>query len=180
MNFEQQLISWRRELHQNPELSLQEVATTTPFGNRGINNKLINAPLRLKGIELCFNLFCGTEQQRGLGYRCARRRQRGRSGEAGRGLGRRAGKRSAGDGRHNKLINAPLRLKGIELCFNLFCGTEQQRGLAALEVWGVELANGQRVTVGSESQAAAFARQAGSPPTRIERRESSLLFLAQR
>ncbi|PBD34354.1 hypothetical protein CK247_30290, partial [Klebsiella pneumoniae] len=26
--FEQQLISWRRELHQNPELSLQEVATT--------------------------------------------------------------------------------------------------------------------------------------------------------
>ena len=28
MSFEQQLISWRRELHQNPELSLQEVATT--------------------------------------------------------------------------------------------------------------------------------------------------------
>ncbi|WPS10559.1 MsnO8 family LLM class oxidoreductase [Klebsiella aerogenes] len=45
-----------------------------------------------------------------------------------------------------------------------------------VEVWGVELANGQRVTVGSESQAATFARQAGSPPTRIERRESSLLF----
>ncbi|EIV5803611.1 MsnO8 family LLM class oxidoreductase [Klebsiella aerogenes] len=45
-----------------------------------------------------------------------------------------------------------------------------------VEVWGVELANGQRVTVGSESQAAAFARQAGSPLTRIERRESSLLF----
>ncbi|MGR7766182.1 MsnO8 family LLM class oxidoreductase [Klebsiella aerogenes] len=45
-----------------------------------------------------------------------------------------------------------------------------------VEVWGVELANGQRVTVGSESQAAAFSRQAGSPPTRIERRESSLLF----
>ncbi|HDT1379192.1 MsnO8 family LLM class oxidoreductase [Klebsiella sp. 141153] len=45
-----------------------------------------------------------------------------------------------------------------------------------VEVWGVELANGQRVTVGSEAQAAAFARQAGSPPTRIERRESSLLF----
>ncbi|ENZ8714045.1 MsnO8 family LLM class oxidoreductase [Klebsiella aerogenes] len=45
-----------------------------------------------------------------------------------------------------------------------------------VEVWGVELANGQRVTVGSESQAAAFARQAGSLPTRIERRESSLLF----
>lgn len=45
-----------------------------------------------------------------------------------------------------------------------------------VEVWGVELANGQRVTVGSEAQAAAFARQAGSPPTRIERRESSLIF----
>lgn len=28
MSFEQQLISWRRELHQNLELSLQEVATT--------------------------------------------------------------------------------------------------------------------------------------------------------
>lgn len=29
MSFEQQLISWRRELHQyHPELSLQEVATT--------------------------------------------------------------------------------------------------------------------------------------------------------
>ncbi len=28
MSFEQQLISWRRELHQNPELSPQEVATT--------------------------------------------------------------------------------------------------------------------------------------------------------
>jgi hypothetical protein len=31
-----------------------------------------------------------------------------------------------------------------------------------VEVWGVELENGQRVTVGSEAQAAAFARQAGS------------------
>jgi hypothetical protein len=47
---------------------------------------------------------------------------------------------------------------------------------AAVEVWGVELENGQRVTVGSEAQAAAFARQAGSRPTRIARRESSLLF----
>ncbi len=28
MSFEQQLITWRRELHQYPELSLQEVATT--------------------------------------------------------------------------------------------------------------------------------------------------------
>ncbi len=31
-----------------------------------------------------------------------------------------------------------------------------------VEVWGVELENGQRVTVGSEAQAVAFARQAGS------------------
>ena len=31
-----------------------------------------------------------------------------------------------------------------------------------VEVWGVELANGQRVTVASEEQAYAFARQAGS------------------
>ncbi|HCA0298561.1 TPA: alkane 1-monooxygenase, partial [Klebsiella pneumoniae] len=43
------------------------------------------------------------------------------------------------------------------------------------EVWGVELENGQRVTVGSEAQAVAFARQAGSRPTRIARRESSLI-----
>ena len=46
----------------------------------------------------------------------------------------------------------------------------------AVEVWGVELENGQRVTVGSEAQAAAFARQAGSRPTRIARRESAVLF----
>lgn len=45
-----------------------------------------------------------------------------------------------------------------------------------VEVWGVELENGQRVTVGSEAQAAAFARQAGSRPTRIARRESAVLF----
>ncbi|HFJ9773123.1 TPA: alkane 1-monooxygenase, partial [Raoultella ornithinolytica] len=44
-----------------------------------------------------------------------------------------------------------------------------------IEIWGVELENGQRVTVGSEAQAAAFARQAGSPPVRIARREASLL-----
>ncbi len=44
-----------------------------------------------------------------------------------------------------------------------------------VEVWGVELENGQRVTVGSEAQAVAFARQAGSRPTRIHRRESSLI-----
>ena len=44
-----------------------------------------------------------------------------------------------------------------------------------VEVWGVELENGQRVTVGSETQAATFARQAGSPPVRIARRDASLL-----
>ena len=44
-----------------------------------------------------------------------------------------------------------------------------------VEVWRVELENGQRVTVGSEAQAVAFARQAGSRPTRIARRESSLI-----
>jgi hypothetical protein len=42
-------------------------------------------------------------------------------------------------------------------------------------VWGVELANGQRVTVASEEQAYAFARQAGSEPVRIARRAQSLL-----
>lgn len=46
----------------------------------------------------------------------------------------------------------------------------------SVEAWGVELENGQRVTVGSEAQAAAFARQAGSRPTRIVRRESAVLF----
>jgi luciferase family oxidoreductase group 1 len=44
-----------------------------------------------------------------------------------------------------------------------------------VEVWGVELANGQRVTVASEDQAYAFARQAGSEPVRIARRAQSLL-----
>ncbi|MDK9357805.1 LLM class flavin-dependent oxidoreductase [Lelliottia sp. V106_10] len=44
-----------------------------------------------------------------------------------------------------------------------------------VEVWGVELANGQRVTVASEEQAYAFARQAGSEPLRIARRAQSLI-----
>lgn len=44
-----------------------------------------------------------------------------------------------------------------------------------VEVWGVELVNGQRVTVASEEQAYAFARQAGSEPLRIARRAQSLL-----
>lgn len=45
----------------------------------------------------------------------------------------------------------------------------------SVEVWGVELINGQRVTVASEEQAYAFARQAGSEPLRIARRAQSLL-----
>ncbi len=45
----------------------------------------------------------------------------------------------------------------------------------SVEVWGVELVNGQRVTVASEEQAYAFARQAGSEPLRIARRAQSLL-----
>jgi luciferase family oxidoreductase group 1 len=44
-----------------------------------------------------------------------------------------------------------------------------------VEVWGVELANGQRVSVASEEQAYAFARQADSEPLRIARRAQSLL-----
>ena len=39
----------------------------------------------------------------------------------------------------------------------------------------MELANGQRVTVASEEQAYAFARQAGSEPLRIARRAQSLV-----
>ncbi|MGB7801690.1 MsnO8 family LLM class oxidoreductase [Buttiauxella sp.] len=44
-----------------------------------------------------------------------------------------------------------------------------------VEIWSVELENNQRVSVGSETQAHAFARQAGSAIKRIERREPSLL-----
>ncbi|BCG09453.1 MsnO8 family LLM class oxidoreductase [Buttiauxella agrestis] len=48
--------------------------------------------------------------------------------------------------------------------------------LASLvEVWSVELENSQRVSVASEVQAHAFARQAGSVIKKIERREPSLL-----
>lgn len=55
--------------------------------------------------------------------------------------------------------------------------TQAQAGAlaSAVEVWGVELANGQRVTVASEEQAYAFARQANSEPLRIARRAQSLL-----
>lgn len=44
-----------------------------------------------------------------------------------------------------------------------------------VEIWGVELENGQRVSVSNEAQAQAFARQAGSPAVRIFRREPSLI-----
>ncbi|WP_318372735.1 MsnO8 family LLM class oxidoreductase [Enterobacter sp.] len=55
--------------------------------------------------------------------------------------------------------------------------TQQQadRQAAQIELWGVELENGQRVTVASESQAQAFARQAGSPAKQIVRRESAVI-----
>ncbi|MFV8844899.1 LLM class flavin-dependent oxidoreductase [Serratia fonticola] len=46
---------------------------------------------------------------------------------------------------------------------------------AQVEIWGVELENGQRVTVASEAQAQAFARQAGSPARLIEQRTRSLI-----
>lgn len=44
-----------------------------------------------------------------------------------------------------------------------------------VEIWSVELENNQRVSVASEEQAHAFARQAGSAIKKIERREPSLL-----
>ena len=59
--------------------------------------------------------------------------------------------------------------------FNRWRELSPREAMVAVEVWGVELENGQRVTVGSEAQAVAFARQAGSRPTRIARRESSLI-----
>lgn len=52
---------------------------------------------------------------------------------------------------------------------------EAERLAQQVEIWGVELENGQRVSVASETQAHAFARQAGSPAVRIFRREPSLI-----
>ena len=51
MSFEQQLISWRRELHQYPELSLQEVATTAR-----IRDWLESGGLRVLPYELTTGL----------------------------------------------------------------------------------------------------------------------------
>lgn len=48
MSFEQQLISWRRELHQNPELSLQEVATTARIRDWLQSGGLTLLPYNLK------------------------------------------------------------------------------------------------------------------------------------
>jgi len=53
--------------------------------------------------------------------------------------------------------------------------SEAERLAQQVEIWGVELKNGQRVSVSSEAQAQAFARQAGSPAVRIFRREPSLI-----
>ncbi len=53
--------------------------------------------------------------------------------------------------------------------------SEAERLAQQVEIWGVELENGQRVSVSSEAQAQAFARQAGSPAVRIFRREPSLI-----
>jgi alkanesulfonate monooxygenase SsuD/methylene tetrahydromethanopterin reductase-like flavin-dependent oxidoreductase (luciferase family) len=44
---------------------------------------------------------------------------------------------------------------------------DAERLAQQVEIWGVELENGQRVSVASEAQAQAFARQAGSPAVRI-------------
>ncbi|HEY3987353.1 LLM class flavin-dependent oxidoreductase [Cedecea sp.] len=44
-----------------------------------------------------------------------------------------------------------------------------------VEIWGVELENGQRVSVASEQQAHSFARQSGSALRSLTRREPSLL-----
>jgi alkanesulfonate monooxygenase SsuD/methylene tetrahydromethanopterin reductase-like flavin-dependent oxidoreductase (luciferase family) len=43
-----------------------------------------------------------------------------------------------------------------------------------VEIWGVELENGQRVSVASEEQAHSFARQSGSTLRSLTRREPSL------
>lgn len=52
---------------------------------------------------------------------------------------------------------------------------DAERLAQQVEIWGVELENGQRVSVASETQAQAFARQAGSPAVRIFRREPLLI-----
>lgn len=61
-----------------------------------------------------------------------------------------------------QVIVAPTRVQAEELAQHV-------------EVWGVTLANGQRVSVASEAQGHAFARQAGSPAVSITRREPSLI-----
>ena len=46
MSFGEQLIAWRRELHQNPELSGQEVETTTRLRQWLTNAGITPAALR--------------------------------------------------------------------------------------------------------------------------------------
>lgn len=73
--------------------------------------------------------------------------------------------------RANSALNAVVAVQAI------VAPTQAQADALAekVEVWGVELANGQRVTVASEEQAYAFARQAQSEPLRIARRAQSLI-----
>jgi luciferase family oxidoreductase group 1 len=73
--------------------------------------------------------------------------------------------------RANSALNAIVAVQAI------VAPTQAQADALAekVEVWGVELANGQRVTVASEEQAYAFARQAQSEPLRIARRAQSLI-----
>lgn len=73
--------------------------------------------------------------------------------------------------RDNSALNAIVAVQAI------VAPTQAQADALAekVEVWGVELANGQRVTVASEEQAYAFARQAQSEPLRIARRAQSLI-----
>ncbi|VTM13892.1 Uncharacterized hydrolase YxeP [Raoultella terrigena] len=59
MSFAEQLIRWRRELHQYPELSLQEVATTAR-----IRDWLQSGGLRLLPYELKTGLVVEGGQRR--------------------------------------------------------------------------------------------------------------------
>jgi luciferase family oxidoreductase group 1 len=71
-----------------------------------------------------------------------------------------------------------LSLRNVIIAVQVIVATtaEQASALASqVEVWGVRLENGQRVSVASQQQAEAFAHQAGSPAVEIVRRESSLI-----
>ncbi|HEY2451876.1 MAG TPA: LLM class flavin-dependent oxidoreductase [Scandinavium sp.] len=71
-----------------------------------------------------------------------------------------------------------LSLRNVIIAVQVIVATtaEQASALASqVEVWGVRLENGQRVSVASQQQAENFAHQAGSPAVEIVRRESSLI-----